>query len=80
MPADYGNINIELGALDTTDRYTLERASGAQTLLKVRRWDYNGVNMDYKMDETGVYDATQSAFMKESPMMIVQTLTMLMDA
>lgn len=65
MPADYGNINIELGALDTTDRYELERASGAQTLLKARHWDYNGVNMDYKMDETGVYDANQSAFMKE---------------
>lgn len=65
MPADYGNINIELGALDTTDRCELERVSGAQTLLKVRHRDYNGVNMDYKMDETGVYDANQSVFMKE---------------
>lgn len=35
------------------NRYRLERASGVQTLLKVRHWDYNGVDMDYKMDETG---------------------------
>lgn len=52
-PADYGSINTESGALDMANRYGLERASGAQTLLKVRHWDYNGVDMDYKMDETG---------------------------
>lgn len=58
MPADYGSINIEPGALDMINRYKLVRASGAQTLLKVRHWDYKGVDMDYKMDETGVYDGT----------------------
>lgn len=58
MPADYGSINTELGALDMINRYELERASGAQTLLKERHWDYNGVDMDYKMEETGVYDGT----------------------
>lgn len=35
-----------------------ERASGAQTLLKERYWDYNGIDMDYKMEETGMYDGT----------------------
>lgn len=44
--------------MDMIDRYELERASGAQTLLKDRRWDYNGVDMDYKMEETEVYDGT----------------------
>lgn len=58
MPADYGSINTEPGALDMINRYGLERASGAQTLLKERHWDYNGVDMDYKMEETGVYDET----------------------
>lgn len=52
MPADYGSINTEPGALDMINRYELERASGAQTLLKDRHWDYNGVDMDYKMEET----------------------------
>lgn len=51
MPADYGSINTELGAFDTINRYGLETASGAQTLLKERHWDYNGVDMDYKMEE-----------------------------
>lgn len=44
--------------MDMINRYELERANGAQTLLKVRLWDYNGVDMDYKMDETEVYDGT----------------------
>lgn len=52
LPADYGGINTEASALDMINRYKLERANGAQTLLKVRLWDYNGVDMDYKMDET----------------------------
>lgn len=52
MPADYGSINTEPGALDMINRYEPERASGAQTLLKDRHWDYNGVDMDYKMEET----------------------------
>lgn len=46
-----GSINTEPGALDMINRYELERASGAQTLLKDRHWDYNGVDMDYKMQE-----------------------------
>lgn len=58
MPADYGSINTELGALDMINRYGLERASGAQTLLKERHRDYNGVDMDYRMEETGGYDGT----------------------
>lgn len=58
MPADYGSINTELGALDMINRFRLERASEAQTLLKERHWDYNGVDMDYKMEETGVHDGT----------------------
>lgn len=58
MLADYGSINTEPGALDMINRYGLERASGAQTLLKERQWDYNGVDMDYKMEETGLYDET----------------------
>lgn len=44
------------------NRYGLERASGAETLLKQRRWDYNEVDMDYKMVETRVYDG---AFLKD---------------
>lgn len=58
MPADYGSINTEPAALDMINRYRLETASGAQTLLKERHWDYNGVNMDYTMEETKVYDGT----------------------
>lgn len=58
LPADYGGINTEASALDMINRYELERANGAQTLLKVRLWDYNGVDMDYKMDETEVFDGT----------------------
>lgn len=54
MPADYGSINTEPSAPGMINRYELERASGAQTLLKERHWDYNGVDMDYKMEETGV--------------------------
>ena len=53
VPADYGSINTEPGALDMINRYRLERASAAQTLLKERHWDYNGVDMDYKVEETG---------------------------
>lgn len=56
MPVDYGSINTEPVALDMINRYKLERVSGAQTLLKVRRRDYTGVDMDYKMDGTGVCD------------------------
>lgn len=56
-PADYGSINTELGALDMINRYRLETARGAQTLLKERHWNYNGVDMDYKM-ETGVHNGT----------------------
>lgn len=37
--------------MDMINRYELERANGAQTLLKVRLWDYNGVDMDYKIDD-----------------------------
>lgn len=59
MPADYGSINTEPGALDMINRYWLERASAAQTLLKERNWDYNGVDMDNKM-ETGVHDGTRA--------------------
>lgn len=62
MLADYGNINTEPSALDMINRYVLERASGAETLLKQRRWDYNEVDMDYKMVETRVYDG---AFLKD---------------
>lgn len=60
LPADYGGINTEASALDMINRYELERANGAQTLLKVRLWDYNGVDMDYKMDEREreAYDGT----------------------
>lgn len=58
MPVDYGSINTEPGALDTINRYGLETASAAQTLLKERHWDYNGVDMDYKMEETGVHNGT----------------------
>lgn len=58
LPADYGSINTETGALDTINRYGLERASRAQTLLKERHWDYKGVDMDYKMKETVAYDDT----------------------
>lgn len=49
-----GSINTEPSALDMINRYKLERASGAQTLLKDRHWDYNGVDMDYKMQKTEV--------------------------
>lgn len=58
MPADYGSINTKLGAVDMINQYELERGSAAETLLKVRHWKYNGVDMDYKMDETVVYDGT----------------------
>lgn len=58
MPADYGSINTELGALDMINRYRLETARGAQTLLKERHWNYNGVDMDYKMEKTGVHNGT----------------------
>ena len=53
MPADYGSINTEPGRIghDQSIRAGKEH-SGAQTLLKERHWDYNGVDMDYKMEET----------------------------
>lgn len=54
MPADYGSINTEPGAFDMINRYGLETASAAQTLLNERRRDYNGVDMDYKTEEAGV--------------------------
>lgn len=57
-PADYGSINTEPGTLDMINRYQMERASGAETLLKEAHWDYNGVDMDYKMEEKRVYDGT----------------------
>lgn len=47
VPADYGSINTELGTLDMINRYWMERASGAETILKKIHWDYNGVNVDY---------------------------------
>lgn len=52
--------NTEPVALDVINRYELERASGAQTLLKVRRWDYTGVDLDYKMGGRGVHDGTRA--------------------
>lgn len=58
MPTDYGSINTGPCALDMINQYELDRASGAQTLLKERHWDYNGVDMDYKMEEKGVYGGT----------------------
>lgn len=48
VPTDYGSINTEPGTLDMMDRYWMERASGAETLLKEIHWDCNGVDMDYK--------------------------------
>lgn len=60
MPVDYGSTNTEPVELDVINQYELERASGARTLLKVRRWDYTGVDLDYKMDGTGVHDGTRA--------------------
>lgn len=57
MPVDYESVNTESGALDMINRYRLERGSGAQTLLK-KGTDYNGVDIDYKMEETALSDGT----------------------
>lgn len=53
------------------NRYGLERASEAQTLLKERHRDYKGVDMDYKMKETAVYIYV-CAFLKDKIVLDVE--------
>lgn len=57
--------------MDMINRYGLQRASGAQTLLKERHWDYKGVDMDYKMEETAVY-MYACAFLKDKLILDVE--------
>lgn len=66
VPADYGSINTEPGTLDMINRYWMEKASGAEILLKETHWDCNGVNMDYKIEESLLEHVCRCTFLKNT--------------